>query len=145
LSPTCRLSHNTSQFLHRLKQSPHHWYDLAKKTLLSIRFKQCPNAPCIFVGNLIENEPPIYLRLCVDDFIYFSKSKAVEKKFESEFSSKVKCKFTPEIDYFLGIKFTHTKHPDGNVSIKLSQEAYIEALLEQTNLNSDAIITPTSA
>jgi deoxyuridine 5'-triphosphate nucleotidohydrolase len=128
--------------LYGLKRSPKHWYDLAKKTLLSIGFKQCPNAPCLFVGNLIKDEPPIYLGLYVDDFIYFSKSKSVEQKFESDFSQKVKCTFTPEIDYFLGIKFTNTKHTDGHVSLKLSQEAYIDSLLEQTKLSSDAINTP---
>jgi deoxyuridine 5'-triphosphate nucleotidohydrolase len=128
--------------LYGLKRSPRHWYDLAKKTLLSIGFKQCDNAPCLFVGQLIKGEPPIYLGLYVDDFIYFSKSKATEQKFEQDFSQKVKCTFTPEIDYFLGIKFTHTKHKDGNISIKLSQEAYIDSILEQTKLNSDAINTP---
>jgi hypothetical protein len=112
------------------------------KTLLSIGFKKCKNSPCLFVRNLIKDEPPICLGLYVDNFTYFSKSKKVEHKFESKFSQKVKCTFTQEIDYFLGIKFTNIKHKNGHISIKLSQEAYISSLLDQTNLNSNAINTP---
>ena len=58
--------------LYGLKRSPRHFYELAKKILLSIGFTMHPSSPCIFVGTLIPGEPPVYLGLYVDDFIYFS-------------------------------------------------------------------------
>ena len=127
-----------------MRRSPKHWYELAKKILLQIGFKQSKTSPCLFVGNLIEGEPPIYLGLYVDDFIYFSASPKVEKKFEEEFSKHVPVTFDTEIDYFLGIKFDNTRHKDGNVTIKLSQTAYIDELCKTTNLAGNAINTPTS-
>jgi hypothetical protein len=57
--------------LYGLRQSPHHFYKLAKKILLEIGLTQHPASPCIFSGTLIPGEPPIYLGLYVDDFIYF--------------------------------------------------------------------------
>jgi hypothetical protein len=75
--------------LYGLKRSPWHFYELAKKTLLSIGLQQYPFlSPCIFYGTLIKGEPPLYLGLYVDDFYYFSASKAVEQKFEKDFGGK---------------------------------------------------------
>ena len=60
--------------LHRLKRSPKHWYELAKKILLEIGFQQCKHSPCIFIGQLIPRQAPVYLGLYVNDFIFFSQS-----------------------------------------------------------------------
>lgn len=46
----------------------------AKNTLESMGLHPLPNAPCIFIGTLIEGHPPLILGLFVDDFIYFSES-----------------------------------------------------------------------
>ena len=105
--PGCPLSPKNSYMkllktLYGLKRSPRHWYEKAKATLLSIGFKQCPNAPCIFVGNLIPGQPPIYLGLYVDDFIYFSESDEVTSLFEQRFSAKIKVTFEERVGYFLG-------------------------------------------
>jgi hypothetical protein len=66
--------------LYSLKRSPHHFYELAKKILLEVGLKQHPTSPCIFYGELIPRQPPLYLSLYVDDFCYFSQSRAIEKK-----------------------------------------------------------------
>ena len=59
--------------LYGLKRSPKHWYELAKKILLEIGFQQCKHSPCIFIGQLIPRQAPVYLGLYVDDFIFFPK------------------------------------------------------------------------
>ena len=128
--------------LYGLKRSPRHWYEKCRSILLSIGFKQCPNAPCLFVGNLIDNEPPMYIGIYVDDFAYFSESDAVEQKFEEEFGKRIKTKFNGVIDYFLGIKFTYKNHPDGTLSCHLSQEAFIDTLVSQCKLDSPHVTTP---
>ena len=128
--------------LYGLKRSPRHWYDTATKILKDMGFKQSPHAPCLFVGTLAPHQPPVYLGLYVDDFLFFSQSPQMEKKFMEQFSSKIKCTFSEEPDYFLGLKFDNKKDKDGNVSISISQEAYIENLLHQVNLQNDAINVP---
>jgi hypothetical protein len=45
------------------------------------------NSPCIFVGNLIEGVPPIYVSSYVHDIIYFSPSCTIEKHLEFSLST----------------------------------------------------------
>jgi deoxyuridine 5'-triphosphate nucleotidohydrolase len=130
--------------LYGLKRSPRHFYDLAKKLLLEIGFTPHPNSPCLFIGHLIPNEPPIYLGLYVDDFIYFSKSKAVEEKFEKAFDQKIDIDWNGQIDYFLGIQFQCKRHENNDVSILLSQEAFIDTIINSADLQHDDITTPKS-
>jgi hypothetical protein len=126
--------------LYGLKRSPRHFYELARSILLSIGLTQHPTSPCIFSGTLIPGEPPIYLGLYVDDFFYFSKSDKVEKLFEERFGNKIDTDFNGQVGYFLGINFTCTKHDDGNVSIHLGQEAFIENLCQIASLDSERVI-----
>ena len=103
---------------------------------------QHPYSPCIFYGTLIENQPPIYLGLYVDDFCYFSANPTVEKAFEKLFSSKLDMTLSDPIQYFLGIKFTNTIHNNDDVSVKLSQEAFTETLVAAAKLDGDAVNIP---
>ena len=113
--------------------------------LLSIGFKQCPNCSCLFVGNLIEGYPPLYIGIYIDDFAYFSASDEVKKKFETDFGSKIKTKFIRVIDYFLGIKFTYKTHPDNFLTCYLSQTAFIDQLVSQCKLDGHFVNTPRTA
>jgi hypothetical protein len=128
--------------LYGLKRSPRHFYELARKTLLSVGLKQHPTSPCLFYGTLIEGHPPLYLGLYVDDFIYFSQSSQVENKFEKDFGAKLNTDFNGKIGYFLGINFTHHKYDTGDVSIQLSQEAFIDQLCTIAQLDNPAVTTP---
>ena len=127
--------------LYGLKRSPRHWYDTCKKTLISIGLKPLPNTPCIFTGSLIPGEPPIYLGLYVDDFIYFSESDQVEALFEREFSKAFKVAFEPQISHFLGVKFTNVIHDDGNVEIYMTQQADVIALVKKVGLDKTDSLT----
>ena len=125
--------------LYGLKRSPRHWYEKAKATLLDIGFTQCPNSPCMFEGRILPDQPPIYLGLYVDDFVYFSQSRQVEKHFEDKFSQQLNVTFENTIDYFLGINHIVTQSDDGHVTIKMEQSAFIEALLREHDLHHDHI------
>ena len=121
--------------LYGLKRSPRHWYELAKKTLKAIGLKPVKNSSCIFFGKMFDNEPPIYIGLYVDDFIYFSSSSKVEREFEKRFGSRIKTTFDGDVSHFLGIAFKPTRHSNGHVSLHLSQEAFTETILQRTGLD----------
>jgi hypothetical protein len=128
--------------LYGLKRSPRHFYDLAVKTLLSIGLKQHENSPCLFYGSIIPGQPPLYLGLYVDDFIYYSQSDAVERKFESDFQAKLDMDLNGQVSHFLGINFKTKQHDDGHVSILLSQEAFVETLTTLAGLDGDGVTEP---
>ena len=145
--PGCKITPPKSYLLlkktlYGLKRSPRHFYEIAKKKLSEIGLKQHPYSPCLFYGELIPDEPPIYLGLYVDDFIYFSESAQVEKKFEKDFLATMSMDFNGPIDYFLGIKFTPKRHKDGHVSIHLTQEAFVESLVQSIGLDGNAVSEP---
>eukprot|EP00957_Ditylum_brightwellii_P172064 13099282-Ditylum_brightwellii.AAC.1 len=75
--------------------------------------------------------------------MYYSKDPTVEQHFEQEIATKVtKVKPLGKTSRFLGIKFQWIQHADGNLTCKLSQEAFADNLIETTELDSDAINHP---
>ena len=126
--------------LYGMKRSPRHWYDKAHSILTAIGLVRSPNSPCVYAGEILPGHPPIYLGLYVDDFIFFSKSQAVEDHFQKEFAKHVtKVTYSSQVDYFLGIKFDCTRQLPSHVTIQLSQAAFAENLLIQHNMHTDDI------
>jgi len=80
----------------------------------------------------------------VDDIIYLSPSAQVEKKFEQLLSSIGEVDFMGQVSYFLGIEFTWHNHPDGNVSVNLSQQSFTENLLDILGYSSSTTSTFTT-
>lgn len=120
--------------LYGLKRSPRHWFDKAASLLKQIGLSQCPNAPCIFKGQIIPNEPPLILGLYVDDFVYFSDSDAVEKAFEKKLSQLTNVDFMGRVSHFLGIKYQWRTTPT-QTKVHMSQEAFAASLIAQNGLN----------
>jgi len=102
------------------------------------------SSPCLFVGTLIPGEPPVYVGIYVDDIIYFSPSSTVEKKFESLLSTIGEVDFMGQVSHFLGIEFNWHQLSDGNVSVNLTQQSFIENLLDTVGVFSDKQSTYTS-
>ena len=126
--------------LYGMRRSPRHWYDLAHKILTTIGLKRSPNAPCLYYGKILPNEPPLYLGLYVDDFLFFSKSTKVESYFQQEFEKHVtKVTWNKEVDYFLGVKFDCSRQSPNKVTIQLSQTAFMENLLHQYKMHGDDV------
>ena len=123
--------------LYGLKRSPRHWYETAKRELAKIGIFPLPNAPCIFTGTPCPGEPPIYLGLYVDDFIYFSQSPKTEQTFETLIQQKttLNVEFQGIVKHFLGLKFTHQSHPSGDLTIFINQEASADELLRAAGLD----------
>ena len=125
--------------LYGLKRSPRHWYDKAKNLLEKIGLKQCKNSPCLFKGTIIKGEPPIYLGLYVDDFIYFGGNDKVEREFEKQLGALTTVDFMGPATHFLGIKVQSQVNDDGHVDIHLSQQAFAESLIAQMELDGPEI------
>jgi hypothetical protein len=88
------------------------------------------SSPCLFVGHLLEEEPPIYIGIYVDDIIYFSPSDCVEREFESWLSTIGFVDFMGQVTHVLGIEFTWKHSADGRLSVSLTQQSFVEALLD---------------
>jgi hypothetical protein len=129
--------------LYGLKRSPRHFYELASKVLLAMGFKKHPTSHCLFIGHLIPNHPPIYLGLYVDDIYYFSESREVESKFETDISKEIDIEFNGQVGYFLGINFECKRHNNNAVSILMNQESFIDNLVEMAELTTSTDHPPT--
>jgi Reverse transcriptase (RNA-dependent DNA polymerase). len=129
--------------LYGLKRRPRHWYETANKHSQQSDYKPCPNAPCIFSGQILPDKPPLYVGIYVDDFIYFSSDPEVEQTFETILPTKtnLQIEFNGPIHHFLGITFTHAYTDDGHLTIHLSQESDINQLLEENNLQASTTIS----
>ena len=116
--------------LYGLKRSPRHWFDKAVSILKAVGLHQIPNSPCLFIGKIIEDEPPLILGLYVDDCIYYSQSSTVETEFERRLSREIdgKITFMGDVQHFLGIKFTTNRDERNNLSIFMSQSSFIETI-----------------
>ncbi len=98
--------------------------------LKAISLRSSPTSPCLFMGTLIEGEPPIYVGIYVDDIFYFSWSDAVEKKFESLLSTIGSVDFMGQVSLFLRIEFTWLHHNDGHFTVGLTQKSFTETVID---------------
>jgi len=119
--------------LYGLKRAPRHWYEKAKDILNKIGLHSCPNAPCVFSGTILKNKPPLYLGLYVDDFIFFSEDKQVEREFQQRLSSMTNVDFMGQVSHFLGLKF-QWKQSENRLRAHISQEAFADTIIEQAGL-----------
>ena len=96
--------------------------------------RNCESSPCLFVGQLLPGEPPIYVRIYVDDIIYFSPTDKVEPEFESRLSTIGNVDFMGQVTHFLGKEFTWKHSSDGHLQVTLTQQSFIEALLDSLHI-----------
>jgi hypothetical protein len=131
--------------LYGLKRAPKLWFTMISSHLQSMGLKCSNVSPCLFIGTLVEGEPPFYVGIYVDDIIYFSKSDSVEKKFEEGLSGIGSVDFMGQVSLFLGIEFSWVHHEDGNLSVHLTQQSFSESLLESLgleHLSTSTFLTP---
>jgi hypothetical protein len=130
--------------LYGLRRAPKLWYEKFSSHLRSMGLKQFTTSPCIFIGHPVAGSPPIYVGIYVDDIIYFSVSDDVEKWFEANLSTIGDVDFMGKVTHFLGIEFTWNELPDGHLCVSLTQQSFIESLLDSLNISVDGISTYTS-
>jgi hypothetical protein len=69
------------------------------------------------------------LAFYVDDFIYFSASDAVERNFESLFSTVGNVDFMGQVSLFHGIEFSWLHLSDGHINAGLMQQPLLKFIL----------------
>jgi len=79
--------------------------------------------------------PPIYVGIYVDNIIYFSNSDAVEPLLSGIGS----VDFMGQVSYFLGIEFTWKRLRDGHLCVCLTQQSFIESLLDLLDISIEGI------
>jgi hypothetical protein len=109
---------------------------MLRSHLKAMGLKIFPTSPCLFMGTLIEGEPPVYVGIYVDDIIYMSLSDEVERIFESMLSSIGSVEFMGKVSLFLGIEFNWIHHDDGNLTVHLTQQSFAENLVESFGFDS---------
>jgi hypothetical protein len=97
-------------------------------------FEEMQHDNCIFKCTPFADEPPIYVGLYVDDFIYFSKSDKVEEWFENNLKSHVKVEFMGDVQWFLGQRYDWYTDSENRIACHISQQAFIEGMLQKFNL-----------
>ena len=127
--------------LYGLKRAPRHWYNKATSILQATGLQPCPNAPCLFQGEIIPGKPTLYLGLYVDDFVFFSTDKQVEIEFEKRLKEKTNVDFMGNVSHFLGLRFQWRKDKNSHLKVHLSQEAFADTLVEQAGLSHFATTT----
>ncbi|MFN9956958.1 MAG: hypothetical protein ACK55I_27975, partial [bacterium] len=99
--------------------------------LKAMGLRSSSSSPCLFVGTLIPGKPfPVYVGIYVDDVVYFSPSADVEKKFEALLSTIGEVDFMGQVSHFLGIEFNGHHFQNGELSVTLTQQSFIENLMD---------------
>jgi hypothetical protein len=71
----------------------------------------------------------------IDDIIYFSVGDDVEQKFESLLSTIGNVDFMGAVSHFLGIEFSWVFHPDGHLSVSLTQQSFVESFIDSLGIS----------
>ena len=111
--------------LYGLGRSPRHWHKLVDSVLRDIGLEPSAHDPCLYQGvpsAPTDNDPtsavdhpspdiaaptdkPLHLGIYIDDFVYFSKDPAIERRFERLLAAKLKVEFMGTVNWFLGTHF----------------------------------------
>ena len=99
-----------------------------------MKFEAMGQDRCVFKCTLFPGKPPIYVGMYVGNFVYYSTSDEVEEWFEQQLQSKVKVDFMGTVSWFLGQAYEWYTSKDGYVTCHISQEVFVEQLLEKSKL-----------
>jgi hypothetical protein len=130
--------------LYGLKRAPKLWFEMLSGHLKNMGLQCSESSPCIFTGVLIPGHPPIYVGIYVDDIISISADDVVEKKFEDLLSNIGSVDFMGQVSLFLGTEFAWQHHDDGHISVTLTQQSFIETLMESLEIQATTTSTFTT-
>ncbi|KAI1000355.1 hypothetical protein K3495_g7840 [Podosphaera aphanis] len=110
--------------LYGLKQAARDWNQLARKSLLKLKFRQSSADPCLFTHPSRE----LILLLCVDDISLAARKSKEIRWFETVLSSKFNTKSLGELNRVLGMRVERDRK---NKNLYLDQRQYLETILDR--------------
>ena len=120
--------------LYGLKQAPRCWSEEFVSVLLDMKFIQSSADPCLFIKEE-KNGERILLSVFVDDLIIVARD---TKEIKERLMKKFKMRDLGELKWILGMKVERDEE-----KIQISQESYINNILERFDMNnSKPISTP---
>ena len=125
----CRLK----KALYGTKQASHLWHASIDGTLVQLGFRACISEPCVYVKRTRSGER-IKIGLFVDDLIptFKEKDRAEWNEIKSALCSTYDMKDLGPAEWVLAMKITRDR---SRRSIELTQESYIEKLLQQFGMD----------
>ncbi|GIL67494.1 hypothetical protein Vafri_20882 [Volvox africanus] len=120
----CRLLRS----IYGLKQAPHCWYVKLVTELDKLGFKPSKSDPALFIKK--DEKEIVYLLIHVDDFLTTSSDEELIKKVKAAIGEVFKIRDLGEAKVFLEMEISRGV----NGEVKLSQQRYIEALLQRHQL-----------
>jgi hypothetical protein len=115
--------------LYGLKQASHVWNKLLDSTLKRLGFERCNKDTCVYLYR--SKTDFIILAVHVDDMLIVSNSKSSLAEMKLSLGRHFKVKDLGEVKFLLGIEVVRNRK---NGYVKLSQQAYVEQLLDRFNL-----------
>ena len=125
--------------IYGLKQAAHYWHEHVKALLVRHNFTASPADDCVFIHRDRKNKIDVIIAVHVDDLLIACKEKKMNKV-SNMLSGEYEMTDLGQLSWYLGIKFEWSED-----SVALSQEAFINALLEEQRMtNSTPFSTPAS-
>lgn len=120
--------------LYGLKISARAWYLHLQKLLIESGFVKSKAEECTFMYSVNGNETyDIIVLVYVDDTVVVSKTPDNWKWFIETIQKEYKIKIQESMNWFLGVK---VQVEENKGSVTLTQQSYIEAMLEKYSMNS---------
>ncbi|MBW0470525.1 hypothetical protein O181_010240 [Austropuccinia psidii MF-1] len=102
-----------------LKQSPHCWHKVLKRTLITIGLSLCNTDPCLYYSQ--NRKQPLWMFVHIDDLIFRGACNSI---FKEKIQSFFEMEDLGKIKYALGIRITQLEE-----SITLIQDIFIKQIL----------------
>jgi hypothetical protein len=123
--------------LYGLKCAPHIWFDTLCSHLKSMGLRQMLIS---FMGDLLFILGYMLTTLSISVQVI-----VLRRNFEELLGNLVSVDCMGQVSHFLGIEFAWQHHPDGNLSVSLTQQSFAENLIESLGfdtLNASSFATP---
>ena len=123
--------------IYGLRQAPRVWFNHFLASLIAFGFVQSKVDPCLFIYNDDKNGVVMYGLLWVDDLVILTNNTEVRNTLVTFLRDTRKYKLTDKgtADWLLGIALTRDRP---NRTITLSQQLYIQTVLERFRVYMDA-------
>ena len=122
--------------LYGLKQAPRQWYKKFYSFMMSHGYNRISSDHCVFTRKFSDNDF-IILLLYVDDMLIIGHDSSKTDRLKRELSKSFSMKYLGSMKQILGMKISRDMK---NRKLWLSQESYIEKVLERFNMSKAKVV-----